>query len=211
MTRVMNSGIDIYYTLSGPVKGVLKVQGSKFLSFATPVETPDMALSAWHSLQREYHDATHHCYAFRLQTADGEFRVNDDGEPAGTAGRQILQAIDRAELTNLVVVVVRYFGGTKLGVGGLSRAYCDAAGTAIQSGSIVQKFILESLRLTHPHHLTSPVMRTVEALGARIVESSYDDQVHLRLEIRASLAHRLVDALVEATNGGVVLEDQPRT
>ncbi len=134
MTRVMNSGIDIYYTLSGPVKGVLKVQGSKFLSFATPVETPDMALSAWHSLQREYHDATHHCYAFRLQTADGEFRVNDDGEPAGTAGRQILQAIDRAELTNLVVVVVRYFGGTKLGVGGLSRAYCDAAGTAIQSG-----------------------------------------------------------------------------
>ncbi len=198
---------DVYRTLAGPSQGSLKVQGSKFLSFAAPVESAETALAGWRAIQREYHDATHHCFAFRLQTSNEEFRINDDGEPGGTAGRQILAAIDHEEVTNAVVVVVRYFGGTKLGVGGLSRAYHDVATAAIRSGTIVQQFITGSLRIAHPHQLTSPVMRTIEALGARIAESSYDHDVHLRLEIRASLVHRLRNALVEATNGGVVFEE----
>jgi len=196
---------DAFKTLAGPAEGVLKVQGSKFLSFARPVETVEEALAAWHALQREFHDATHHCFAYRLQSESGEFRTNDDGEPTGTAGRHILAAIDHEEMTNVVVVVVRYFGGTKLGVSGLSRAYAGAAQAALLAGTPALRYIMASFLLSYPHRLTSPVMRTIDALGATIVESTYDDTVHLRVAIRASLSKRLTDGLTESSNGGVVI------
>ncbi len=209
MNDALEPSPDIYTTLSAPGTSTLKVQGSKFLSFAYPVDSADGAIEAWKALQREYHDATHHCFAYRLKPPRSEFRTQDDGEPAGTAGKPILAAIDHAGLTGVVVVVVRYFGGTKLGVGGLSRAYGEAAARAIQAGATVERFMTEVVRVTHSHHLTSPVMRAIEMTGARIIESTYDDEVHLRLTVRATQVRRLIDSLIEATNGGVAVERLP--
>ncbi len=196
---------DSYRTLALPSTAGSKVQGSKFMSFAYPVEAAEEALDKWKSLKKQYHDATHHCFAYRLRGVEGEFRYNDDGEPAGTAGRPILGAIDHAGLSDILIIVVRYFGGTKLGVGGLSRAYADAAGEAILSGTIVERFIMASLEVSFPHHLTSPVMRTIDSAGAQIAGSSYDDSAHLTVRIRASQLAVLAKALLEATNGGATV------
>lgn len=196
---------DAYRTLAGPATASVKVQGSKFLAFAHPVTTADEALELWKGLQKEYHDATHHCFAYRLRSEEGGFRYNDDGEPAGTAGRPILGAIDHAGLSDIAIIVVRYFGGTKLGVGGLSRAYGDAASAAILSGTTVERFVMASLEVTFPHGLTSPVMHAIDGAGGQIVGSSYDETAHLKIRVRASQVTGLAHALVEATHGGAVV------
>ena len=200
---------DSYRTLALPSIAESKVQGSKFLAFAYPVESAEEAVAKWKALKKGYHDATHHCFAFRLRGGGGEYRSNDDGEPAGTAGRPILGAIDHAGLTDIVIIVVRYFGGTKLGVGGLSRAYADAAGEAILSGTIVERFVMASLEVSFPHHLTSPVMRTIDSAGAQITGSSYDESAHLQVRIRASQLTVLANALLEATHAGATVTTIP--
>ncbi len=210
MKDMSTTGTDSYLTLEGLSHASLKVLGSKFLAFALPVASREEALEAWKRYKREFHDATHHCLAYRLIGSPGESRYNDDGEPAGSAGKPILSAIDHAGLKDVAVVVVRYFGGTKLGMGGLGRAYGDASAGAIAQGNITRRFISEFLSVAFPHHLTSPVMRTITEQGAVIVKTSYDESVHLRLEIRQSRVQSFITALVDATKGGIRMEAEPR-
>jgi uncharacterized YigZ family protein len=192
---------DDYLTLSAPVSGELKVLGSRFIARCFPAESPARVQELLETLRNDFPDATHRCYAYRLGVDGSHFRAVDAGEPSGTAGRPILSAIERRGLTDVLVVVVRYFGGTKLGVGGLTRAYAQAAGDALAGGTVMQKFVEASLEVAFPHPRTSAVMRIVARCGARIVAADYGEGVNLTLAIRVSRADELAALLVDETGG----------
>ena len=135
----MEEAFDAYRSLAAPSEGLFKDNGSRFIALAYPVETEEEVKNIVAALRKEYHDARHHCYAYRLGYQGNIFRASDDGEPAGSAGRPILGQIDSAGLSDVLVVVVRYFGGIKLGIPGLIRAYKTSTADAIGNGQIVTK------------------------------------------------------------------------
>jgi len=142
---------DSYRTIEGPSKGLFRDRGSRFIALAYPVRTTDEIKSILEELRKEYHDARHHCYAYMLGPDRQVWRANDDGEPSGSAGRPIMGQINSHELTDILIVVVRYFGGTLLGVSGLINAYKTAAADAISNASIVERRVHVSLRITFPY------------------------------------------------------------
>lgn len=194
---------DRFCTIRARVRAEIKVQGSRFIGTAVPVRAREEAEAAVGEVRKEHHNATHHCYAYRLGAGVEESRFNDDGEPSGSAGRPILGALERAGLTNLVVVVTRYFGGTKLGVGGLARAYGGAASLVLGSAERETRYLMSTLLLSVPHAYVGEVMRTVSRLGVRIGDTTYDEEVHLRLEVRRSRLEQVKAGLVECTAGNV--------
>ncbi|MDH4071104.1 MAG: IMPACT family protein [Ignavibacteria bacterium] len=194
---------DEYKTILRESESILKVEGSRFLARALPVDASAAAEKALKGIRRRYHDATHHCFAYRTGTTGEEFRCSDDGEPSGTAGRPILFSIDKYELTNILVVVTRYFGGTKLGTGGLARAYGAASDQALKEAAIATRYITEGLLVTLPHDQIGNVMRCISGAGIRIDDTTYDEDVHLRLEVRRSRIESLKEELAEATAGNV--------
>jgi uncharacterized YigZ family protein len=194
---------DSYTTVRRSAQSEIKVQASRFIARVEPVRDPGEAREALASLRKEYFDATHHASAYRLGVDGAEARAQDDGEPSGTAGRPILAALERAGLTDVMVVVIRYFGGTKLGTGGLARAYGEAAAAALREAELVERFVTGAIRASFPHAQVSNVMRSVARLGARVVETSYDEEVHLQLEIRLSKLEELTRALTENTSGNI--------
>lgn len=133
----MTEFVDEYLTISKPSEGLFKDRGSKFLAFAYPVSSEDEIKEIQEHLRSEYHDARHHCYAYMLGKDKNVFRANDDGEPSSTAGKPILGQIKSYDLTNILIVVIRYFGGTKLGVSGLINAYKTAAEEALKNAKII--------------------------------------------------------------------------
>lgn len=197
---------DVFTTIHAPSSAELKVLGSRFLAFAYPVNSEPAAVAHWRDLQKKYHDATHHCYAFRLGTEGKEWRWNDDGEPSGTAGKPILGVIDHHHVTNIAVVVVRYFGGTKLGTGGLGRAYSDAASAAVAAAEKEIQYCLAHLRCSFVHDQTNAVMHTLGVFQATVVESHYDDKAHLTVSVRESRKDELARKLVHATSGNIQLD-----
>lgn len=194
---------DKYKSIKGQVRVESKVQGSRFIASVSPTITKPEAEEFVARMKKQYYDATHNCFAYRCGTDGSLFRFNDDGEPSGTAGRPILAAIDKAELTDICVVVTRYFGGTKLGVGGLMRAYGQAAEQVLSASEQVICFVYDSIRVSFPHPRISNVMRVVSKCGARIVDTVYDEEVRLVLEIRRSKAEELRSLLVEHTSGNI--------
>ena len=196
---------DEYITLLRETRSEMKVRGSRFVAVARPVSAKPEFESMLAELKKEYFDATHHCYAYRMGINGGQFRQNDDGEPGGSAGKPILGTIDKFSLTDVGIIVIRYFGGTKLGVGGLVRAYSGAAEAALTAGSLVTKYAVGMLEATFPHAHVSNVMHVVNAVGARIVDTTYDDEVHLRLSIRQSRLEELRSSLVNRTSGNIAI------
>lgn len=194
---------DEYKTIVGEVHAEIRVQGSRFIATALPVVTKEAAEQFIVRIRKSRHDATHNCYAYRLGFDAQQFRYNDDGEPNGTAGKPILTAIDKFTLTNTMVVVTRYFGGTKLGVGGLARAYGDAAEQALSSADVVTRYLSDHVRISFPHSRISNVMHVVSKIGARITDTVYDEEVHLEIDIRQSRTAELKAALVEQTSGNI--------
>ena len=176
-----------YLTLSTPTEAEFKDKGSRFLAFAYPVQTVEEVKRQLEALREAHHKARHWCYAYRLGTDGNRFRANDDGEPSGSAGRPILGQIDSAELTDVLVVVVRYFGGTLLGVPGLIHAYKTAAAEALKSAAVVEKNIEKTvwLRCEYPH--LNEAIRIARQHQAEVVEQ--DLQLDCRLRIRVPLAH----------------------
>ena len=138
---------DLYKTIQSPSKGIYKEKGSKFLAFAFSLSSEEKIKEQIGLLQKEYHDARHHCYAWRLGASMDRYRVNDDGEPSGSAGNPIFGQIQAHDLTNILVVVVRYFGGTLLGVGGLIRAYRSAASVALEQARIIELKVCNRVKL----------------------------------------------------------------
>lgn len=194
---------DHYRTVRTEVRFETKVQGSRFIGIAFSVSSREQAAAALKNIKKEFYDATHHCYAFRLGPGGEQFRSVDDGEPGGTGGRPILAAIDRKGMSDVMVVVVRYFGGTKLGVPGLGRAYGGAAEAVLDSAEPVERFAVDRFIASFPHEQTHAVMHALSESKARIVDTAYDEEVHLTIEIRRSLAESLRQLLVERTAGNI--------
>jgi uncharacterized YigZ family protein len=194
---------DDFKTIKRPCRTETKQRGSRFIATALPVSTKADVEQFLEGIREEFRDATHHCFACRFGTDGTMFRYNDDGEPAGSAGKPILAAIDKFGVTDILVVVTRYFGGTKLGVGGLRRAYGEAAERALSQAVMITKYKLTTLEATFPHTHISNVMHVVSTLGVKIVDTAYDEDVHMRLEVRLSHAEELTAALRDQTRGNV--------
>lgn len=183
---------DTYKTVSKEVcEGFYSEKRSKFLAFVHHVDSVDEAMTIVKEYRKKYYDARHCCYAYVLGSDRADFRANDDGEPSSTAGKPILGQLNRLELTDVLVVVIRYYGGVNLGTGGLIVAYRTATEDALSKAVIEEKFVEERIiyRFTYP--MINAVMRVVKETGARIVSQSFDNDCEIVLSIRQSLAEGL--------------------
>lgn len=183
---------DTYKTVSKEVcEGFYSEKRSKFLAFVHHVDSVDEAMAIVKEYRKKYYDARHCCYAYVLGSDRADFRANDDGEPSSTAGKPILSQLNRLELTDVLVVVIRYYGGVNLGTGGLIVAYRTATEDALSKAVIEEKFVEERIiyRFTYP--MINAVMRVVKETGARIVSQSFDNDCEIVLSIRQSLAEGL--------------------
>lgn len=196
---------DTYKTITSHVEGIYKIKGSKFLSFAIPVEDADQIKSILAEYRKQFFDARHVCYAYMLGVHRNEFRSNDDGEPSGTAGRPILGQINSNELTNILIIVVRYFGGVLLGTGGLVSAYKLAAMEALANAEIVEKTIDETIAIQFDYLLLNDVMRVVKEINPHIVEQTFDNECRMQLSIRQQQADELRGRLANIL--GLIIED----
>jgi len=175
---------DTYKTIITPTEGIYKEKGSKFLSFAIPVSSADEVKEIVKNYRKEYYDSRHVCYAYMLGADRKEFRANDDGEPSGTAGRPILGQINSRELTNILVIVVRYFGGILLGTGGLVVAYKEATTDALDQAEVIEKTVDESISILFDYVLMNEVMRIIKDTNAQITSQSFENQCEMQLSIR---------------------------
>ncbi len=179
---------DTFYTLDAPAEGWYKEKMSKFLAFAVPVESAQEAKEVIASYQKKYHDARHVCWAYMIGAARTEYQSNDNGEPSGTAGKPILGQINSFNLTNIVIVVVRYFGGIKLGTSGLIVAYREAAREAISAGSIIECHEQSVICFTFPYLVMNDVMKAVKDSEVKIISQTFDNACEMAIKIRADLA-----------------------
>ncbi len=180
-----------YKTIKTPSKGDYKEKGSKFLGFAFPVCSEEAVKNELQELKKSYYDARHHCYAFRLGKKQVYQRSNDDGEPNHSAGDPILGQIKSFELTNTLVVVVRYFGGTKLGVSGLINAYKTAAADALKQANIIKEQITREINVSYPYDITNEVMRLIKEMDAKIISQEFKEICYLSLEVPEELENQL--------------------
>ena len=186
---------DTYLTIQDKSEGIYTEKRSKFLAFAHPVETIDEIKDLLTDYKKKYYDARHVCYAYMLGPDRADFRANDDGEPSSTAGKPILGQINSRELTNILVVVIRYFGGVKLGTSGLIVAYREAAAEALSAATVIERTIEETVTFTFPYVMMNSVMRVVKELNPRIVEQKYDETCIITLAIKRSMAPMLEERL----------------
>lgn len=183
---------DIYKTVSKEVcEGFYSEKRSKFLAFVHHVDSVDEAMAIVKEYRKKYYDARHCCYAYVLGSDRADFRANDDGEPSSTAGKPILGQLNRLELTDVLVVVIRYYGGVNLGTGGLIVAYRTATEDALSKAVIEEKFVEERITYRFTYPMINAVMRVVKETGARIVSQSFDNDCEIVLSIRQGLAEGL--------------------
>ena len=188
---------DEYKTIITSGEGFYSEKRSKFLAFAHHVETIDEVKDLLAVYRKKYYDARHVCYAYMLGPARTDYRANDDGEPSSTAGKPILGQINSNELTDILIVVVRYYGGVNLGTSGLIIAYREAAADAIAHCEIVVRQVEERITYTFAYELMNGVMRIVKETGARIVEQTFDNTCVIVLGIRQSEAEQLKNKLAK--------------
>ena len=186
---------DTYKTIEAPAMGEYSEKRSKFLAFAHPVQTTE-EVKAWVGhYQKKYYDARHCCYAYMLGAARKEFRANDNGEPSGTAGKPILGQINSNELTDILIVVIRYFGGIKLGTSGLIQAYKAAAAAALSEACVVERTVDEDVTFYFEYPFMNAVMRVVKDENPAIVRQGYENDCSMTLRIRKGLMDRLKQKL----------------
>jgi uncharacterized YigZ family protein len=184
---------DEYHTISAPALANFRDKGSRFLGFLYPVNDLDEIKKCLDELKSKYYDATHHCYAWALGQDRANYRINDDGEPSGSAGRPIYGQMLSADITNVLLVVVRYYGGTKLGVPGLINAYKTTAREAIASAEIITRLITESYQVSFKYIQMNQVMKVLKESNASIVKTEFDEACKLyfsspRLEAKKIIA-----------------------
>ena len=188
---------DTYNSIGSPSRGLYKDQGSRFISFAYPVETEARVKELVDALKKEYHDARHHCFAYRLGLDGSRYRMNDDGEPSSTAGRPILSQIDSAGLSDVLVVVVRYFGGIKLGVPGLIKAYKTAAQDALAQATKVEKTAAVTYHIEFDYMNMDSVMRTLKDMDIPQSGQNYGQLCSMDIRVRLSQQEELTKRLVK--------------
>ena len=186
---------DVYKTIETPAEGLYKEKGSKFIALAYPVRTEEAVKEIVEEIKVRYYDARHHCYAYRLGVDKKKFRANDDGEPSSTAGKPILGQILSYDLTDILIVVVRYFGGIKLGVSGLINAYRAAAADAIGHARIVEKTDDEVFFFFFDYTVMNEVMRVVKEEEPEVMSRDFSMECRMTLSIRKQNASRLSSRL----------------
>ena len=186
---------DEYRTIATTSEGYYTEKRSKFLAFAHPVETVDEIKEILAGYRKKYYDARHVCYAYMLGADRKEFRANDDGEPSSTAGKPILGQINSNELTNILIVVVRYYGGVNLGTSGLIVAYREAAADALAHSTIETRQVEEIVTYSFAYPQMNDVMRIVKEMNPRIISQTYDNTCEIKLSIRKSEAEQLKNRL----------------
>ena len=195
---------DEYITLKSLARDKIKIESSIFISTAVPVDSVETAKEWIEKISREFHDATHNCYAWRVKDHKRKIeKYSDAGEPRGTGGKPILFAIEAEELHNVLVVVTRYFGGIKLGTGGLSRAYRSSAQAALKKAVKITGWITSDVKLSYPISMTGKVQLVFGKFSVRTLDSSFDEKAKLKIQIRNSRVDDLKKALIDITNGQV--------
>lgn len=188
---------DSYQTIAGKSEGLYKDRGSKFLYFAFRVQDEDEIKTELAALRKTYFDASHHCYAWILGKSGAHFRANDDGEPNHSAGDPILGQIRSHQLTNILIVVVRYFGGTKLGVSGLIQAYRASASLAIEANEIIQEWVKVRLEIVFPYSAMNEVMKVVKSHSLEILSQKMELDCAMTLSFREGLSEPVLEKLNE--------------
>lgn len=178
---------DTYRTIVAPSEGIYTEKRSKFIAMVFPVRTVEEVKEHLEGCQKKYYDARHVCYAYMLGHERKDFRANDNGEPSGTAGKPILGQINSNELTDILIVVVRYFGGIKLGTSGLIQAYKAAAAEAIAAARFVEKTVDDTVSFLFEYPFMNDVMRVVKEMNPEIVQQGYDTDCSMTLRIRRSM------------------------
>lgn len=195
LTEYLSMNPDNYLTLKKHSRGIYRDRGSRFIGLAWPVDSVEPIREIVDSVRKEYHDARHHCYAYMIGADRLTWRVNDDGEPSGSAGKPILGQINSAGLTNVLIVVVRYFGGTLLGVSGLIHAYRTAAAEAIKNSGIITMTLMDYFRLSFPYAAMNDVMRILKEENAGQTDQSFGLDCSITIQIPHSEAERITGRL----------------
>lgn len=186
---------DTYKTIAGPSEGIYREKGSKFIALAFPVESEAEVKEKLAEIQKQYFDARHHCYSYILGPNKDAYRLNDNGEPSGTAGRPIHGQLLSKDLTNTLVIVVRYFGGIKLGVSGLINAYKTAAKDALDAATIIEKTVDETYKVSFDYSVMNSVMQLLKDPYVSILGQGYENRYLITFKIRRREADRIVTAL----------------
>ena len=194
---------DTYLTIEKPVEGIFRDRGSKFMAFAYPINSEADIKPILARLKADHPKANHHCWAMRLGTDRSVFRINDDGEPSGTAGRPILNMLLSRSLTNILVVVVRYFGGTLLGVPGLINAYKTATEEALNASVIIEKTLNDVYTIKFDYQQMNDVMRIIKEDNLVVLEQQFDNACMVKVEIRRTQVNRSI-AKLEKIEGIVI-------
>ncbi len=194
---------DQYKSIEAPSEGLFKDNGSRFIALAYPVETEEEVKAIVAGLRKEYHDARHHCYAYRLGYKGDVWRASDDGEPSGSAGRPILGQIDSIGLSDILVVVVRYFGGIKLGIPGLIRAYKTSTADALSSACIIEKVASRHFRVTFDYLSMNAVMKVLKDMDLPQTAQNFAEECSLETRVRLAS----VEDFLERTKNIVKLEE----
>ncbi len=203
---------DTYRTLQAAARAERTVDGSRFLAEARPIDDRAAVDACLDAVRERAPKATHYCSAFRLGRHGDDFHYDDDGEPSGTAGRPILQQIDARGLTNTIVVVTRYFGGTELGTGGLARAYGNAAAAALDRAPIVEHVVRTPIRLRFAYDDTAPAQTVLRKFDTEVQASEYTDVTTLTVGVRRSEVEAFMEAFTNAlSDRGEILRVGPET
>ena len=191
---------DTYKSIGGPSEGLFKDNGSRFIALAYPVESVGEVKEIVDSLKKEYHDARHHCYAYRIGADGSVFRANDDGEPSGSAGKQILGQLDSAGLSDVLVVVVRYFGGIKLGIPGLIRAYRTSTSDALSNAEVVEKIAGSWYRLEFDYDAMPEVMKVLKDLDLPQKNRDFGEKCSVEVRVREKLHDIFLERIEKKSN-----------
>lgn len=186
---------DTYRTIESKAEGLYKEKGSRFMAFAFPVHTEEEIKTILEGLRDKYYDARHHCYAWRLGTDKQRFRINDDGEPSSTGGKPIFGQLVSNDLTNILIVVVRYFGGIKLGVSGLMNAYRAAAADALEHAVVVERTENEVVKIKFSYAVLNDVMRIIKDMEPEVIERDFALECRMTLALRKTLLPVLQERL----------------
>jgi len=197
----MNSSpTDFYFTIQQRERASIKVRGSEFIATAIPVTSKDQAIKELESLRSEYWDATHNCFAYRIGKGGLEFRTSDDGEPSGSAGKPILFVLHKYDVSDILMVITRYYGGTKLGVGGLARAYSDASSAALELCVKLPVYSAKDIRVMCIYEDVAIVRRIIDTYAINS-DSEYRDAVEFIARIPESQCELFMNEIISATSG----------
>lgn len=197
--------MDSYFTIKVHTSSEIKINKSKFIAQAFPLKSQLEIPKLIKSVQKKYYGASHHPFAFRVGINKNNFRSSDDGEPSGSSGKPVLEAIDKYKLTDVLLIVTRYFGGIKLGVGGLRRAYFEAADLCLKNAVIIEKLITEKLKLEFDYKFMNVIMNLIEAEKIKLLQNSSEEKCKLTLEVRLSKIEKLKNDLTALTNGSIII------